>query len=198
MFKTTLDFDKLNIYEGHITIRPLIQNLCLIAKYTYACSSIGRPPPNLLTVLLVTGKFWSKKWCLRSLFMLRSYARSSANDRYWIKTSKWILFKAQDSLIHHLPHLTWLVIFCNLEKDVFTVMSKLQIFLHVGSCLRIPIHSNMSNWDTVLFNNTLSWFWAQLLDFLFFYIIDLGPIIFFSPSLPSFMCKMELIIVSPW
>lgn len=42
MYKTTLDFDKLNIHEGHIAIRPLIQNLCLIAKY--ACSLTGGPP----------------------------------------------------------------------------------------------------------------------------------------------------------
>lgn len=55
--QTTLDFDKLNIYEGHIAIQQLIQNLCLIAKYTYACSSIGGPPLNPLTVLLVTDKF---------------------------------------------------------------------------------------------------------------------------------------------
>ena len=82
----------------------------------------------------------------------------------WRKKSFQIEIKARGKKIacSQLSEATGLVVFCSLEKEVFTVMAKIEFFLFISKLIRNPFSYQIVA-QLVLFNNTLrSWFWVQL------------------------------------
>jgi len=86
----------------------------------------------------------------------------------WRKKSFQVEIKARGKKIacSQLSKATGLVVFCSLEKEVFTVMAKIEFFLLISTFFRNPFSYQIVA-QLVLFNNTLrSWFWVQLVYFL--------------------------------
>ena len=179
--------------SGHSFKASVLEQNALTTKSGDPSSPCWLFSPRNWEMRLGHGRVPEMSVCLVYLSVPTENAQSSRKDSCWVQPTKWILFKARDSLIRHLPSLTWLVLFCNLEKDVCTVVSELHIFLLVSKFLGTrPLPPSFGR---VLFNNAVRWVLGLGSGFPFARWLILVAH-FHVLSLPSFQCEGERTIVS--